>query len=144
MMTVKISSLEYGPLLSAGLPGRLVSLGVPFDLSCGSFTVPVTEKTAEAAASFILSDMRPLELIRLSELLPKELRDDGRIVLRAEELTRGCAELRRVSEAAFAYMEQWEELIIEGFLRFRLKFLLDEWAAALDRAAEELSFFRLF
>lgn len=144
MVITAVSSYEYSALLMDRLPGKLAGARVPFDVFNESVIVPAIPAAAACAADLIVTDVRPLELIRLAELLPKDLREDGRVVVRAEELTRGAQDSLRAVSCILAYMEEEREMIIEGFLRFRLQYLLDEWAAALDRAAEEISFLRLF
>ena len=144
MMTVSVSSLEYGPLLSRELPKRLREAGAFYEREADRVILSADPCSAAAITALILSEVRPLELIRMAELLPKELREDGRVILRAEELSRSLRHAARIREEVLAYMERESVLIIEGFVRFRLQFLTDEWAVALDRAAEEIAFLRLF
>ena len=139
-----VSSLEYGELFCRLLAKRLRAAGEEHLESENGLLVKGTPAAAGAISDAIVRDLKPLELARLVSLLPVSLREKREILPRAMELTKNDKQLDFAREAVQEYIS-WENLLIaEGFLRFRLPEVLEDWALAVDKAGEELLLRREF
>ena len=139
-----VSSLEYGELFRRLLAKRLRAAGEEHLESENGLLVKGTPAAAGAISDAIVRDLKPLELARLVSLLPVSLREKREILPRAMELTKNDKQLDFARETVQEYISRENLLIAEGFLRFRLPNVLEDWALAVDRAGEELLLRREF
>ncbi|MBO4384029.1 MAG: hypothetical protein J5854_01245 [Clostridia bacterium] len=129
--------MEYGKIFLRLLSRRLEENGEGF-APCGTrMLVEKTDGAAKAVAETLYRDLKPLEMARLVNLLPVSLRDKKEILPRAMKLVRDGDHAERVIGSVREFFKEENVLIAEGFLRFRLPLLLEDWALAVDRAGEE-------
>lgn len=132
-----VSSMEYGDIFPKLLLKRLGAGGegsLPAGDRC---IIKKSDRAAKAISETLLYDLKPLEMARILNFLPVSLRDKKEILPRAVKLVPDEKHADYVLNAVKEYMSNENVLIAEGFLRFRLPLLLDEWAIAVDRAGEE-------
>ena len=92
---------------------------------------------SKALSDLLTLDLRCFETARLVSLLPLDIRDRRLVLPRALALSfeeKPFDASRRIEE----YLCENSLFIAEGFLRFRLPEVMEAWAAAVDRAGEEL------
>lgn len=138
MPDFSVSSLEYGELFTKLLSKRLKVRGERFLVKGSSVLTDRSPAAAGAISDALLRDVKPLELARLTSLLPVSLREKRAVLPRALELTGSEKHSAYVLERVFDYIGTEKKLIAEGFLRFRLPLVIEDWALAVDRAGEEL------
>ena len=134
-----VTSLEYGDLFQKLLSRRLMKAGEEFIPEGGALLVKKDQAAAGAISDCILYDLRPPELARLIGLLPVSLRMRNAILPRAMELASRKDHGAYAKKAVTEFMRGENRLIAEGFLRFRLPAVCEDWALAVDRAGEELA-----
>lgn len=140
MPVLTVSSIDYNgelaPLLERraskhGLYGLTdAGDGVRIELSSGELPA-----LALALSELMLFDLRPFELSRLVDLLPVTLRDKRRILPAALMLSGSAHMIVPVSAEVLDFLESSRRINPEGFLRFRLQYVLEGWARAVDIAA---------
>ena len=140
MPVLTVSSIDYkgelAPLLERrvskhGLYGLTdAGCGVRIELSSGELPA-----LALALSELMLFDLRPFELSRLVDLLPVTLRDKRRILPAALMLSGSAHMIVPVSAEVLDFLESSSRINPEGFLRFRLQYVLEGWARAVDIAA---------
>ena len=139
MGSYSVMSLEYGEALNAALAARCESEGLIWrDRGEWGAAIDEGERALAVIAEHILNDLRPLELKRLSALLPLSENERMAILPLAERLSSDFEGMESASNAISAYFAENELLVTEGFVRFRMPELIEKWAAAVDRAGEEL------
>ena len=149
MSVIKVTSCDYADELSSVFSAAAAKAGfVPAEPPLQgelSFEVP-SERRAEfisLLAKFIVTDIRDGELLRLVSLLPVDKRAGELTASRARKrLASRCTEEYFISEAEtelHTYLADETGINAEGFLRFRLPGVMEDWAMAVDTAAEELA-----
>lgn len=84
----------------------------------------------------IMKVIRPLETARLIKLRPIEGGSLNAVLISALRLTETTPYEHEVKRALSNYVSENSLIIPEGFVRFRLQYLLEEWACAMICAAE--------
>lgn len=144
MHRITVSSIDYSrelaPLfkqraLENGLEG-LTERGGAIELELNGKELPALSR---ALAELLLIDLKPFELARLIENLPVPLRDRRRILPAAAELARDEHLIEPAARDIEAFLGVNSLFVPEGFLRFRLQYVLEEWARAADEAGERLT-----
>lgn len=137
MPNLIVSSMEYGDIFPKLLAKRLGAYGEEAVRRGEKYLLRKSDLTVKAIAETLLYDLKPLEMARFLNFLPMTLRDKKEILPRAVKLVPDEKHAEYVFNAVKDYIAEENVLIAEGFLRFRLPLLLDEWAIAVDRAGEE-------
>lgn len=142
MYLISIMSIDYKRELPVFLKRRLKKNGVRAVRSEEGLVQVEVERDGIAALSKVLADLmlcdlRPFEIMRLINLLPKELRDKGIIFQYSLKITSECHTRDLIEKSIAEYLLAESVFVVEGFLRFRNTIMLEEWAAAVDKAGEE-------
>ena len=93
-----------------------------------------------AAAETIIVDLRPFEMERLIKLMPLTERERLEVLPRAVRASYRRSDLIEAYDCVGDYFTTERQMNIEGFLRFRMPFMLERWARAADIAGMELIF----
>ena len=99
------------------------------------------ERWCRALEMILLGDLAHFELARMVNDLPLELEEKRRILPEAVKLSRAClpsAASDGILRALMAFYAEDSHLNLEGFLRFRMQDVLQDWKMCVMRAAEEL------
>ncbi|MBR0136253.1 MAG: hypothetical protein IJM18_08625 [Clostridia bacterium] len=140
MSLLTVSSIEYSELVATLLKRRFEENGsasAEIESSGSAVSVEFSKEAVTALARFILYDLKPCELARLSGLLPAARRERSAILAISAEMTNESVYYDDVVNALTEYARENALINVEGFLRFRIPFVLEDWAAAIDRAGEE-------
>lgn len=93
---------------------------------------------SKALADMMRNDLKYFELTRLASNLPKEFGSRERIVREAAEKSSEYDYDEAIEEGIFEYLKENRELNLEGYLRFRLKDVIEIWSIFIDAAADEM------
>ena len=93
-----------------------------------------------AAAETIIVDLRPFEMERLIKLLPLSGKERLEALPRAVRASYRRTDLIEAYDCISEYFIEERQMNVEGFLRFRMPFMLERWAHAADIAGTELIF----
>jgi hypothetical protein len=138
-------SLEYPELFSAAVKKRLSDEGISLRAVPGGFSAAQEELSEEflrAVSETLERDLMRPEMKRLLRLIPVDAGTASEALPRAARAASAQGGSESVFKALREYLSENRLLIAEGFLRFRAPFLLNSWAAALDRAAGEVAAIR--
>lgn len=149
MRQITVSSIDHADVLRLKLLNRLRAGfdGFPVRLSDSSAVFGIPQDCLHlfisSLAGFLIEDLREAELTRLVTLLPVDKRIARLIVPEAERALSSNAALKLIHKELAerelsAYFSRSDFINAEGFLRFRLSSVVDDWAKAVDRAGEEL------
>ena len=142
MKVLKIISCEYGVELMEKLKKLFTSAGVRSIFEDGAVSAFIEEgeeeRAAIAAADFLLEAVRGEELNKLVRLYALSPKAEKSAVAAAIEESR--PESRAEAAALIlSHIKENDILIPEGFIRFRMPELYEEWVRAAGRAALEAS-----
>lgn len=137
MPYLTVTSMEYADVFPGFLLRRLEAYGEKAVKDGSGIVVRKSFAAAKATAGTIVCDLKPFEMARLMNLLPVPLRYKKEILPKAVRLAHNEGHEDIALKAITEFMQSEELLIAEGFLRFRLPTVLEDWALAVDRAAEE-------
>lgn len=137
------SSLECGGLFAHAFAKRLRERGVHYKKDGGAVTVEKddydTSALAEAAALAMLEVHRPAEILRLMSLLPYPLRTEGAVFRCALKLAKRRTHEEAITKGVREYLEENEVFHADGFLRFRMSEVIEDWAEDVDKAGIEIA-----
>lgn len=98
------------------------------------------EELAGLIAETVLMDLKSIELDRLSRVFSLCKKDRELLIPLAERYTDDASLYEYAVKAVHECMEEYDTICPEGLLRFRMPLVIEKWAYALERAAEELVF----
>lgn len=130
------------------LASRLIEAGTGteriFELTCadGLAVSCGVGSLARALARLMLFDLRAFELERFAACLPYELAGERAVISRAMALTRPDKWLCHTEGLLNEFLSENSVIAVDGFMRFRLQCVEEEWAEAVERAGEELLLLR--
>lgn len=91
-----------------------------------------------AVAELLVRDLSHFELARLVNDLPLSLLEKQQVLPEAIKNSRSSEQRFGVKRALLDHFADHENLVLEGFMRFRMQDALSFWALCIDRVAEEM------
>lgn len=147
MQLYSIDTYEYDANMEKLLERRLRRQGFSRDFADGSDKQRiriVIEDSAQlkqlcgALAELLLLDLRYFEVARMVNSLPFSLREKQTVLPEALKYSLHCCNCESVCKRLYQYLSENDLLVLEGFMRFRMRDTIDAWSLSVDRAAEEL------
>lgn len=147
MRLFSVATNEYDADIEKLLSRRLIRHGLgslPVESGDGGKTLTFGVENEDelralsaALAELMLIDLRYFEIAGLVDRLPFALEDKKRILPKALEFSGVQSDCGNAADAIFDYFHEYSLLNLAGYLRFRLRDVLENWSVCVDAAAEE-------
>lgn len=147
MRYITVTSLEYAHELDSFFAESSKAYFPEVSFPCGGsvkigFTQELEDLLISILADFTLNMIRPGELARFAELMPVDSRAGEAVVSRAlsrlNETELLDSQKSIIAHELGSYLKDHSMVNAEGFVRFRLPLVIEQWAMAVDSAAGEL------
>ncbi|MEG1559912.1 MAG: sporulation protein YtxC [Clostridia bacterium] len=143
-MGLNIATMEYKIDITRLFLRRLKDTGADLPVSGkeDSFTVQIASETdfeacISATTELILMDISQFEIAKLVNDIPFELEARREILKEAIRYAKNAAMRTPVRRDLTRHFKESENLVLEGFIRFRMHETALIWERAVDKAAEE-------
>ncbi|MBR4435162.1 MAG: hypothetical protein IKS90_03605 [Clostridia bacterium] len=95
-------------------------------------------KLSCAVCEMMLNDLKYFEMTRLANNLPPAVNNIASIIEEASKTGGVYPFADDVKQGIFEYLSETDTMNLEGYLRFRLKDVIERWSVFIDAAADEM------
>ena len=145
MKMCSVCTYEYETNLSKLLERRLTQSGFQGNVYAEDRAIEAEVKDeadlakwCEAIARLLMMDLSYFEVATMVSELQVPLREKRKILSEAILHVHKIGGVGSVKRGLMEHFQVHDSLVLEGFMRFRMKDVLDKWELCVDRAAEDV------